>query len=109
MRVISDSYAIALIAIFAIGTAIIRFLPFIVFKKHTPDAVIYLGKVLPFSIMGMLVVYCLKDVSPTSNPHGIPELIACSLVLVLHKWKHSTLISILGGTISYMVLLQLMT
>ena len=68
--------------------------------------VLYLGEVLPFAIMGMLVVYCLKGVTPLSGNHGIPELAAVLLTVGLHKWKHNTLLSVLGGTICYMIFIQ---
>lgn len=67
-----------------------------IFKKHTPAIVLYLGEVLPFAIMGMLVVYCLKGVTPLSGNHGIPELAAVLLTVGLHKWKHNTLLSNIG-------------
>ena len=84
----------------------IRALPFVLFRKKTPKLVLYMGKVLPFAIMGMLVVYTLKHVSPMEGNHGIPELIGVFLVVFLHKWKHNTLLSILGGTLVYMLLIQ---
>lgn len=67
----------------------------------------YLSQVLPFAIMGMLVVYCLKNVSLTTGSHGIPEAISILLVVILHKWKHNTLLSILVGTVVYMFLVQM--
>ena len=88
-------------------TVVIRFLPFAIFRKHTPDAILYLGNVLPYAIMGMLVVYCLKNVSFISGSHGIPELLSITVVVLLHKWKHNTLLSILTGTVIYMLLIQL--
>ena len=66
----------------------------------------YLGKVLPFAIMGMLVVYCLKDVSLTATPFGIPEALGCLIVAALHIWKRNTLLSIAAATISYMLMVQ---
>lgn len=92
--------------IIALVTAAIRFLPFIVFKNKTPKIIEYLGKVLPYALIGMLVVYCLKDVSFLSGYHGIPEAIACLTVFVLHKIKHNTLLSVLAGTAVYMVSLH---
>ena len=98
-----------MIAVIAAVTILLRFIPFLVFggKRKTPEIITYLGKVLPCAIMGMLVVFCLKGVSPTVYPYGLPELIACVLVVVLHVWKRSTLLSIVGGTACYMVLIQL--
>ena len=98
-----------MIAVIAAVTILLRFIPFFVFggKRKTPEIITYLGKVLPCAIMGMLVVFCLKGVSPTVYPYGLPELIACVLVVVLHVWKRNTLLSIVGGTACYMVLIQL--
>lgn len=103
---LSTSAALTLIAVMASVTMLLRFLPFILFVKGTPKAVLYLGEVLPRAIMAMLVVYCLKGVSLIAAPHGIPEAAAVLLVVVLHKWKHNTLLSILAGTICYMFLVQ---
>ena len=99
--------AAVLIAVMAIVTMILRFLPFIVFNKNTPAYSSYLGKVLPAALIGMLVIYCLKDVSVLESPHGIPELIAALSVVVLQAWKRNSLISILSGTVIYMLLVQL--
>ena len=76
------------------------------FRKNTPKVVLYLGEVLPYAIMGMLVVYCVKDVNIAAAPHGIPELIAGGVVVGLHIWKENTLLSIVTGTIVYMLLIQ---
>ena len=104
---INVSQSLILIAVMAVVTAIIRFLPFILFSKNTPKPVLYLGNVLPYAIIAMLVVYCLKDVNVLAGSHGIPELISIVLVAVLHKWRKNTLLSILSGTICYMLLIQL--
>ena len=101
-------HAVLIILTAAIVTLLIRALPFILFSKHTPDSILYLGKVLPYAIIPMLVVYCLKSVSVLKAPYGIPELIALIVVVCIHKWKHSTLLSILLGTITYMFLIQTM-
>ena len=102
-------HSAAIIAVTAIVTAALRFLPFLIFgeNRKTPPIIEYLGKVLPFAIMGMLVVYCLKDISVLSFPYGLPELIACAAVVVLHVWKRNSLLSIGGGTVCYMLLVQL--
>ena len=102
-------HSIWIIVVAALVTAATRFLPFLIFGsgKKTPDIILYLGKVLPYAIMGMLVVYCFKDVNFLAFPHGIPELIACGVVAVLHIWKRNTLLSIGVGTVFYMVLVQL--
>ncbi len=98
--------AVILVAAMALTTAALRFLPFLVFEKKTPPFVVYLGKVLPAALIGMLVVYCLKDVQVFSAPHGLPELIAGAAVALLQKWKRNSLLSILAGTLLYMVLIQ---
>ncbi len=97
-----------LIAVMALVTAGLRFLPFLIFgeNRKTPPLVAYLGQVLPFAIMGMLVVYCLKDVSFTAAPFGIPEIVGCAVVTLLHIWKRNTLLSIGAGTVCYMLLVQ---
>lgn len=100
-------HSLVLIAVMAGLTAMLRFLPFLVFRKHTPGPVLYLGRVLPYAIMGMLVVYCLKDLSFRSAPFGAPEIIGCAVVAGLHVWKRNMLLSIGGGTICYMLLVQL--
>ena len=104
----NNTHSALIIAVTSIVTIIIRFLPFIIFsgKRKTPGFITYLGKVLPYAIMGMLVVFCLKGVSVTSAPYGIPELIATAVVVVLHVIKRNTLLSIIGGTAVYMVLVQ---
>ncbi|MCI6306019.1 MAG: AzlD domain-containing protein [Subdoligranulum sp.] len=99
-------HSLALILIMAALTAALRFLPFVMFSKGTPKTIVYLGNLLPNAIMAMLVVYCLKNVSFTASSHGIPEALAVFLVAVLHKWKHNMLLSILGGTAAYMLLVQ---
>lgn len=98
--------AVVLIAVMALTTATLRFLPFLVFTRRTPSYVVYLGKVLPAALIGMLVVYCLKDVQVTFAPHGLPELIAGAGVALLQAWKRNSLLSILAGTLLYMVLIQ---
>ena len=97
-----------LIAVMALVTAGLRFLPFLIFgeNRKTPPLVAYLGQVLPFAIMGMLVVYCLKNVSFTAAPFGIPEIVGCAVVTLLHIWKRNTLLSIGAGTLCYMLLVQ---
>jgi len=104
----SKLHAALMIGIIALVTAALRFLPFLIFgeKRKTPELVSYLGQVLPYSIMGMLVVYCLKDVSFAAAPFGIPEIIGCAVVTLLHIWKRNTLLSIGAGTVCYMLLVQ---
>lgn len=91
------------------GTMLTRFLPFLVFPsgRPTPKYVQYLGRVLPAAVFGMLVVYCLKDVSVFSGSRGLPEAISIAVVVGLHLWKRQMLLSIAGGTACYMLLVQL--
>jgi len=98
-----DLHSAAMIAVIALVTAVLRFLPFLIFGKNqqTPPLISYLGQVLPYSIMGMLVVYCLKDMTFTAAPFGIPEIIGCVVVTLLHIWKRNTLLSIGTGTVCY--------
>ncbi len=99
-------YALAVIGVASAVTIAIRFAPFIIFRKEPPAVILYLGDVLPYAIMGMLVIYCLKGVSFVSGSHGIPEMVSVFLVLLLHRWKHNMLLSILAGTICYMLMIQ---
>lgn len=96
------------IAMVVLGTMLTRFLPFLVFPagKPTPKYVQYLGKVLPSAVFGLLVVYCLKNVSVFAGSHGLPEMISIGAVAALHLWKRQMLLSIAGGTICYMILVQ---
>ena len=101
-------HAILAIAIMAIISYLLRALPFLIFSgKQTPPFIQYLGKYLPYAIMGMLVIYCLKEVRPLAYPYGLPELIAIAIVALLHIWKRNTLLSIGAGTVLYMLLVQL--
>ena len=100
---------IVMIGTVVLGTMLTRFLPFLVFPsgKPTPKYIQYLGKVLPAAVFGLLVVYCLKGVNILVGSHGLPELISILVVIGLHLWKRQMLISIAGGTICYMMLVQL--
>lgn len=104
-----DLHSALIIAVAVIVTAGIRFLPFFIFgeNRKTPPLISYLGQVLPYAIMGMLVVYCLKGISFAAAPFGLPELLATATVILLHLWKRNTLLSIGGGTLCYMLLVQL--
>lgn len=97
------------IGLCALATMMTRFLPFLVFRsdKPTPKYIRYLGKALPAAIFGMLVVYCLKNVNVLTGSHGLPELIAIAVVVALHLWKRNMLLSIGGGTVCYMLLVQM--
>ena len=96
------------IAMIVLGTALTRYLPFMLFPagKQTPPYVRYLGKVLPSAVFGLLVIYCLRNVNVLGGTYGIPELLAITLVIVLHLWKRQMLLSIAGGTIFYIILVQ---
>ncbi len=91
-----------------LGAMATRFTPFVLFpeSKQPPEVISYLGRVLPPAMMGLLVVYCLKGVSITLNPYGLPELIAIGVIVLLHVWRKNVLLSIAGGTIIYMLLVQ---
>lgn len=97
------------VAMCVLGTMLTRFLPFLLFPsgKPTPKFVRYLGHALPAAVFGMLLVYCLKGVDLTAGSRGLPELIAILAVVGLHLWKKRMLLSIAGGTILYMLLVQL--
>ena len=97
----------AVFAVIVLVTAATRFAPFLIFgeNRQTPP-VTYLGQVLPYAVMAMLVVYCLKGISFSAPAHFLPELLCTALVVVLHVWKRNTLLSIAGGTVAYMVLVQ---
>lgn len=104
----TDIQSILLIAVIALVTIALRFVPFLIFsgKRKTPKYISYLGRVLPYAIMGMLVVYCLRSTGFSTVSAWLPQLISCALVAALHLWKKNTLISIVGGTVCYMLLVQ---
>lgn len=104
----SITQQIITIAVVVLGTMLTRFLPFLAFPsgKPTPKYIQYLGKVLPAAVFGLLIVYSLKNVNIFSGSHGIPEIIAIAVVVILHLWKKQMLLSIAGGTICYMILVQ---
>ena len=96
------------VAIVSAVTIVIRFLPFAVFRDsdHVPGSITYLGRALPGAVMGMLVVYCMKDISFTIPPYGIPELTAALLTALTYLWKKDTSLSVVTGTVLYMLLVQ---
>ena len=99
--------AILTLLVIALVTAVLRFLPFVIFGgRQTPRAISFLGKYLPYAIIGMLVIYCLKDVSVLEAPYGIPEAVAIAAVALLHLWKQNTLLSVVSGTLLYMAMVQ---
>ena len=101
-------HSVWIIVVATLVTMATRFLTFLIFGsvRKTPDIIVYLGKVLLYAIMGMLVIYCMKDVSFLQAPYGIPELLGCAVVAALHLWKRNTLLSIGAGTVFYMVLIH---
>ena len=101
-----NQHAALLVIAMAFGTILLRGLPFLMFQKRTPPLISYLGRVLPPAIIGLLVVYCLKDVSIRSAPYGLPEILAALLVIGLQAWKRNSLFSILSGTAVYMLMLR---
>lgn len=106
-----DEYTLHLVALVLVMAAVsylLRALPFMIFsgKKETPKSVVYLGKVLPFAIIGMLVIYCVKDISFSAVGSFLPYIISGAIVVLLHVWRRNTLLSITAGTLSYMALVQ---
>lgn len=83
-------------------TALLRFIPFIAFRKKTPSFILYLGRVLPYAVMAMLVIYCLRN----TGAYFLPEALSCLLVIILHIWKRNTLLSVIAGTALYMFMIQ---
>lgn len=100
----------ALLTILVIGAVniLLRFLPNLLFsgKRKTPRFLLVLGEALPHAVMGMLIIYCLRNVSVVTYPYGLPELIACVLTAALHFWRHNSLLSIGCGVVCYMLLVQ---
>ena len=104
----NELFTVTQVVIISCVTAFIRFLSFIIFKdRETPKLVSYLGTVLPMAIIGMLVVFCFKSVELTVVSDWLPAAIAAVIVVVLHVWRRNTLLSILGGTVIYMALVNL--
>ena len=104
-----NTHAVLLIAVSALVTALIRFAPFLVFRggRETPAVILRLGKLLPCAVMSMLVVYCLRTMDFAGASHALPEIIAAAVVVLLHLWRRNTLLSIVAGTVVYMLLVQL--
>lgn len=107
MPLTTTEYILTVLAV-ALGAMATRFTPFVLFPegKKPPEVVAYLGNVLPPVMMGLLVVYCLKDVAIAAAPHGLPELISIAVVVGVHLWRNNVLLSIGSGTILYMLLVQ---
>lgn len=105
---IEPKHAIIIMLVMGIVTLATRIIPVLVFEKKekVPDFIMYLGKVVPFTAMGLLIVYCLKDVSLIEAPHAIPEAIALAVVVASYLWKKNTILSVVAGTAVYMLLIQ---
>lgn len=103
----TTSQSVITIITVVLGTMTTRFLPFIIFpeNKTPPKIISYLGTVLPYAVIGLLVIYCLKD-SVFSKYHTLPEMVAILSIVIIHKWKNNTLLSVGTGTIIYMILVQ---
>lgn len=106
--ILSTKEALILIFFIAVATFLTRATPFLLFPPHkkTPSFIIYLGKILPYATIGMLLVYCLKDVSFLSGSHGLPEGIAILAITLVHLRERNILLSVGGGTLFYMFLVQ---
>lgn len=100
--------SLTIILVVALCTFVTRALPFLVFKHadELPHRIVYLGRVLPMAIMFCLIVYCLRDTAFFLYPYGIPQLLGVAFVVILHIWKRNNMISIIGGTIAYMIMVQ---
>lgn len=99
-----------IVAMVALGTMFTRFISFIIFPegKKPPKVVEYLSGVLTPAMMGLLVVFCLRKTPVLTGNHGIPEVIAIAAIIILHKLRDNYLLSILGGTVIYMLLIRFM-
>ena len=105
---LTATQSIAIIAVCALCTLLERALPFLLFRgKEVPEIVRYLGRVLPMAIMATLVMYCLKGITFSSVSGFAPPLIASAVTALLHLWKRNTMLSIFGGTVCYMLLVQM--
>ena len=102
-------HAAAAIAVMSLTTILLRFLPFWLFsgKRQVPPVILYLGRVLPNAALGMLVIYCLRDLRFSAPGYGLPELTACALVVLTQLWKRSSILSIVAGTLCYMLLIRI--
>ena len=105
---LTTAQAAAAIAVMAIVTFLTRALPFLLFDRGAapPKIILYLGRVLPPAVIAMLIIYCLKDISFAQTGEWLPQLISVAAVVALHLWRHNNLLSIFGGTILYMILVQ---
>ena len=102
------SHALMIILVMGAVTLATRLLPVLIFGRNekVPDLILYLGRTVPYTAMGLLIVYCLKDVSFTSGTHALPEIIALAAVAGSYLWKRNTILSVVAGTVLYMLLVQ---
>ena len=105
----NEWHAMLIILIMGIVTLATRILPVLIFGRNekVPEYILYLGKAVPYTAMGMLIVYCLRDTSVLEAPHALPELIAMAVVIGSYLWKRHTIFSVVAGTVVYMILVQL--
>lgn len=101
-------HAMIIILVMGLMTLATRILPVLIFGRgeRVPDYILYLGKVVPYTAMGLLIVYCLRDVQVTESPHALPELISITAVTLTYLWKRNTILSVVVGTVLYMILIQ---
>lgn len=104
----SVAQQIIIVGMVVLGTVLTRFIPFLLFPagRPTPPYIRYLGKVLPSAALGLLVIYCYRNINLLSGDHGLPELAASAVVVGLHVWRRSMILSIAGGTVFYMALVH---
>ena len=104
-----NEHALIIILIIGAVTLMTRLMPVVIFGrgKKIPGYITYLGKVIPYTAMGLLIIYCLKDVSVVNAPHAVPELIALAIVVGSYLWKRNTILSVVVGTAAYMVMVQI--
>lgn len=104
----SGSHDMIILLVIGFVTLMTRILPVLIFGRgeKVPDYILYLGKAVPFTAMGLLIVYCLKDVPIRESPHGLPELIALAVVSGTYLWKRNSILSVVIGTAVYMLLVQ---
>ncbi len=96
-----------MIALAVLATQLTRWIPFLLFRKKTPAVIAYLGRLLPSAIWGMLVVYCFRNGPLVEGSNGLPEILASIVTIALQAWKKNMAVTIAGGTLFYMTLVQL--
>lgn len=102
-------HAAIIILVMGLMTLATRIIPVLIFGRgeKVPDYILYLGKVVPYTAMGLLIVYCLKDVPVLEAPHALPEIISLAVVTITYLWKRNSILSVVIGTLLYMVLVQM--